>query len=163
MCSHPTELCSAASKIHIHPTTCCRLPHSFVRKLCHRIVPAIKQRQRIASQNAPPSSNSCFHPPATPVPILHPCLVVLIGLFAPFSSSMPHLYCAEGDNPAFSTVTHLPLSTLVLLMLDGCLAHFWTGANMKRGQTVFPPEIILLTVRAPRGKDDLLTRVWFRG
>ena len=69
----PLSCYSAASKIHIHPTTCCRLPHSFpdksfVRKLCHRIVPAIKQRQRIASQNAAPSSNSCFHPPATPVP-----------------------------------------------------------------------------------------------
>ena len=138
MCSHPTELSCAASQIHIHPTTCCRLPHSFpdkifVGKLCHRIVPAIKQRQRIASQNAPPSSNSRFHPPVTPnSPSLFGRLDRPLCSFLSFNA--PFVLCRGGQPSVFYCY---PLSNLVLLMLDGCLAHFWTGANMKRGSNCF--------------------------
>ena len=67
----------------------------------------------------------------------------IIGLFEPFSSTMrvPYWLRLGGQPRIFHFVTMIPLCyydpTFSVLMLDGCLAHFWTSSSMKNESNCF--------------------------
>ena len=81
-------------------------------------------------------------PNKPPVVQQHPKFSLLVKtrdyrpLWAIFlSNACSILIAPRGTTQHFPLCYHDP--TFSALMLDGCLAHFWTGANMRRGSNCF--------------------------